>query len=195
MTMKLTTFNRLVCAKGRQAPERIVLFSEGEITFDDLDPVVVDELAFKLIKAEFDRRGNDMVIDYEHQTLEGVQAPAAGWIKDLEYKKGVGVIARVEWTAKAAQYLQDREYRYFSPVFYHRKNDNRVCRLDNVALTNAPRTNNIPPIVAKSTLNNEEQDTTMDLLNKLIELLGLEADAAEADVLAAISALAGRSCL
>ncbi|WP_261949169.1 phage protease [Paenibacillus melissococcoides] len=34
------------------------------------------------MKETFHRRALDIVIDYEHQTLEDVQAPAGGWIKE-----------------------------------------------------------------------------------------------------------------
>ena len=37
---------------------------------------IVDEESFKRIKNTFKERGIDIVIDYEHQTLEDVQAPA-----------------------------------------------------------------------------------------------------------------------
>lgn len=187
--MQLKTDTRLICAKDAVVPDWIQLFSEGQTTYDDLDPVLVDEKAFELIEAEFERRGNDMVVDYEHQTLDGKVAPAAGWIKELKYERDKGIMARVEWTQKAREYISAREYRYFSPVFYARKSDGRVCKINNVALTNAPRTNNLRPIVAKTL--NEEQIKNMDI-TKVIELLGLAADATEADVLAKISELAAK---
>ena len=42
-----------------------------------------DEESFRLIKERFENRKLDLVIDYEHQTLKDVQAPASGLIKDL----------------------------------------------------------------------------------------------------------------
>ena len=41
------------------------------------------ESADRVIR-EFHSRARDLVIDYEHQTLTGGKAPAAGWIGDLE---------------------------------------------------------------------------------------------------------------
>lgn len=40
----------------------------------------VDEESFELIRKQFKDRKLDLVIDYEHQTLSDVQAPAGGWI-------------------------------------------------------------------------------------------------------------------
>ena len=75
----------------------------------------VDDESFELIRKQFKDRKLDLVIDYEHQTLSDVQAPAGGWIKDL-YKGEDAIIAKVEWTPKAAEYLKNKEYRYLSPV-------------------------------------------------------------------------------
>lgn len=66
----------------------------------------------------------DLVIDYEHQTdlasKNGQIAPAAGWIKSMEVRDD-GIWGKVEWTAKAAAYLNAKEYRYLSPTFIHTK--------------------------------------------------------------------------
>ena len=48
-----------------------VVSSKGE--FD------VDAESLAAINANIAKRGVDVVIDYEHQTLKGTQAPAAGW--------------------------------------------------------------------------------------------------------------------
>ena len=69
----------------------------------------VDDESFELIRKQFKDRKLDLVIDYEHQTLSDVQAPAGGWIKDL-YKGEDAIIAKVEWTPKAAEYLKNKEY-------------------------------------------------------------------------------------
>ena len=74
------------------------------------------ESADRVIR-EFHSRARDLVIDYEHQTLTGGKAPAAGWIGDLE-KTEKGLVAIVNyWSDAAADLLQKREYRYFSPTF------------------------------------------------------------------------------
>jgi len=91
-----------------------------------------------------------MVVDYEHQTLKAVQAPAAGWIKRLYNRGSDGLWAAVEWTQRARAYLASREYRYFSPFFLARKADGHIINLINVALTNMPKMNHIRPIVAKA---------------------------------------------
>jgi len=93
-----------------------------------------------------------MVIDYEHQTMHDVQAPAAGWIKRMIDRGTDGLWVTVEWTARAMEYLKNREYRYFSPVFWFEEGTRRVFRIQNVALTNDPLINSLKPIMAKMSL-------------------------------------------
>ena len=107
---------------------------------------IVDDECFKLMKAHMQRRAIDIVIDYEHQTLEGIQAPASGWIKELSLKED-GIYAKVEWTAKAKAFLANKEYRYLSPVILVRESDKRAVILHSVALTNTPAILGMKPIV------------------------------------------------
>lgn len=131
----------------------------------------------------------DLVIDYEHQTLfadkNGAPAPAAGWIKQLINKGKDGLWGKVEWTKRAEKAVADREYRYLSPVFTHDKQGN-VIALTCAGLTNYP--NLELQAFNKSNLNNEE-DKQVDLLAKLIQLLGLAETASEQDVIDAVTQL------
>jgi len=138
----------------KDIPNEFQLLPYGRIDIEGEPPAYVDEESIASVIANFARRGNDMVIDYEHQTLKDVQAPAAGWIKRLVDKGREGIWAVVEWTERAKEYLKNREYRYFSPVFWVAKEGRRVVRIENVALTNLPKINQLRPIVAK--LNREE---------------------------------------
>lgn len=167
------------------APEWVILFRAGQNELEGHGPYLVDEESFRLVSAEFARRGNDLVFDYEHQTLNGVQAPAAGWIKELSWDQAKGILARVEWTEKGAAYVASREYRYFSPVFYVRKSDNRLIGLHSAALTNDPRHNHLEPILAKL----QPMEGSMDFLKKLAAKLGLPETATEDEVMAAVAKL------
>jgi phage I-like protein len=135
------------------APGEFQLLPDGEIDIEGDLPAHLDPASAEKIISEFDRRQNDMVIDYEHQTLKGSEAPAAGWIKKLVYKGKDGLWAIVDWTERAREYLQKKEYRFFSPVMLIEKNGRRVIDILNVALTNFPKINNLRPIIAK--LNEE----------------------------------------
>lgn len=179
-----------ISAKDGKVPEWPLLFADGWNELEGGERFLVDREAFELFAKYVERRGNEIVFDYEHQSLKDVKAPAAGWIKEYRYEDGVGILARIEWTEEAASYIVNKEYRYFSPVFYIRKSDKRLVGIHSVALTNTPKINNLPPLLAK--LGDDfpgKEDNGMDFLKKLIAKLGLADDASEDDVLAAIATL------
>ena len=146
----------------------------------------VDGESFSAMKAQIAQRGVDLVVDYEHQTLTGEQAPAAGWVKELFLDDGQ-IKARVEWTDKAKAYLENREYRYLSPVITVRKADNKAMGLHSIALTNTPAIEHMEAIV--NSLNFEGGQNTMnEFMKKLAALLGLGEDATEEQVAEALKA-------
>jgi phage I-like protein len=66
---------------------------------------LLDEEALKLVVNTFDSQVNDLVVDYEHQTLSGKEAPAAGWIKKLMNRGRQGLWGLVDWTDRASPSL------------------------------------------------------------------------------------------
>ena len=158
-----------------------VVSSKGE--FD------VDEGSFQAMKAQIAQRGVDLVVDYEHQTLKGVEAPAAGWVKELKLEGG-NIMAVVEWTPRGAEYLRYKEYRYLSPVVNVRKTDNKAVGLHSLALTNTPAIEHMTPIVNSD--NFEGGAENMDM-QKLAALLGLGPDATEEQIAEAVQAMAAEN--
>lgn len=115
---------------------------------------LVDEISINEILKNFNGQQNDVVIDYEHQTLKDVIAPAGGWLKRLENRNSGGLWGYVEWTSRALNHIKAREYRYISPTIYIRPSDNQAIRLHSVALTNSPAIDGMQPLAAKLSLNN-----------------------------------------
>ena len=142
-------------------PECIMVLPLGHIT-SVKGNFLVDEKSFSMMKEYMDCRGIDIVIDYEHQTLKNIQAPAGGWIRKLILKND-GVYAEVEWTERAKSYLRNREYRYLSPVVQIRKSDRRVSRIHSVALTNAPAINGMKPIINSAAVHDGRLDESKRL--------------------------------
>lgn len=175
-------------------PGTFQIFAAGQVEIEGEGPVIVDDGAMNRVIERFRARGLDMVIDYEHQTEEGNPAPAAGWIKALENRGPDGLWATVEWTQKAGEYLANREYRYFSPVFLVSKSDRRLMELLRVALTNAPKLNRIRPIVARLDPAPPQASTSIPteesmFLETIAKQLGLPEGAREQDVSAAVARL------
>jgi len=187
---KQTTFKEIVARElnGPGAHDEIVIFAAGEIELEGSGSAIMDAEAAAEIIARIERRGVDIVIDYEHATLTGEPAPAAGWIAfdGLRWDPERGLIAKVRWTAKAKRYLESSQYRYHSPVFSVDDETSRISSLHSVALTNSPLTNNIMPIAAKQ---HKQEKMKMDFMEQIIAALGLESDADEKAILDAIAAL------
>ena len=193
----------LILKQIEGAPGEFQVLPFGKVEIEGEEDAFVDDEAMDSIIAEFERRGNDMVIDYEHQTLTGKEAPAAGWLKKLVKKGQKGLWAVVEWTEKARQYLANKEYRYFSPVFWMRKADRKIVSIDNIALTNFPKINSLHPVTAKmnSDFNNLKNDPAHGergqkegmMLEKLKKLFGLAEDADEAKVVETVEAVVAKN--
>ena len=168
----------------KDAPEVIKLLPLGHVRSEKGD-FEVDQESFDLMRRRFLERGLDLVIDYEHQTLKDVQAPAAGWVKELILQEDA-IAAKVEWTPRAKEYLKNREYRYLSPVVLVRRSDNKAVVMHSGALTNTPAIDHMFAVVNKGSDGEKEGGTGMEtLLKKLAALLGLPEEASEEDVLKA----------
>lgn len=91
-------------------------------------------------------RGQDLNIDYDHQTGE-----AAGWVRAAEDRAQDGLWLSVEWTPTARSQLQEKKYRYFSPEYQDEwEHPATKAKLSDVlfggALTNRPFLKGIMPI-------------------------------------------------
>lgn len=163
------------------APGEIKILPLGVVHSQKGDFLVDDESA-ELIIEQFKDRKLDLVIDYEHQTLKDVQAPAGGWVKDI-YKGEDALIAKVEWTKKAEEYLKNKEYKYLSPVVFTRKKDKRAVCIQSIALTNTPAIDGMFALVNSMDMNIDDlkEEKSMDL-KEVITLLGLPETATEEDV-------------
>ena len=189
----MTRFSRIIADIGANgsAPEWFLLFRAGWIEIEGEGQALVDEEAFRRVRAAFDRRGNDLVVDYEHASLGDGPAPASGWLVDLRWAPGRGIEARVNWTETASGYIARAEYRYFSPVFLVSRNDRRVSGLHSVALTNTPKTNHLHPIAAKLAALDPEE--SMNVLEQIKAKLGLPEAADDSAVLAAFDAVKAKA--
>lgn len=72
----------------------------------------------------------------ESAAIVGGEAPARGWIDKMEMRQD-GIWAHVDWTKAGRAIMEDKSYRFVSPVFNHTK-DGVVTDIKSVALTNNP---------------------------------------------------------
>lgn len=147
----------------------------------------------------FKARKNQLVIDYEHQTLNkeenGQPAPAAAWFKSLEWRDGEGLFATVELTARAKAAIQGKEYRYFSPVFTFDQRTGDVVEVLMGALTNAPAIDGMEPLALRAaatfglTGHHTKEPAVAKLLTAVCMALSLPATTTEDQAVTAIEAL------
>lgn len=141
------TLTQELGVKGMEVPSEVQVLPAGEVSPRGKTAFKVDEQSRKMIMDAFAGNKTDLVIDYEHQSLSGSEAPAAGWIKGITDRGADGLWAKVQWTERAKEYLQNREYRYLSPVVLIRKKDGRAVELLGAALTNLPAIDGMKPVV------------------------------------------------
>lgn len=156
---------------------------------------LMDSVAFVALQANTPHKAGDLVIDYEHQTLNkeknGQPAPAAGWfnIDDVQYRQGKGLFIKPRFTENAIAYLTAKEYKYFSLVFGYDTSTGRPQFIHSAALTNRPGVDGMLPLASlaalaalNTSLNPYEPIQSTDteelhvnpLLRKILAALGVE---------------------
>ena len=166
------------------APEWVHLLPAGEVrTRDGRGPYTYD--AAEVIAASM-AEAQGLVIDQDHATdlaaPEGREAPARGWIEEMQARAD-GIWARVAWTASGAALLADRAYRGLSPVIAYDEATKRIRAILRASLVNTP---NLRGLTA---LHAEDQSTVDKIVAKLKETLGLAADAEEEAIWRSLSAV------
>jgi phage I-like protein len=163
---------------------------------------VMDAAAAARVIASAALRKTPFVIDYEHQTLasekNGLPAPAAGWFSKLEWREpgsdsSGGLYATgVEWTAKAKAHIDAGEYKFISPVLSYDKTTGAVLQMEMAALTNNPALDGMNAVAALAHeffTRSQEPNPKDQSMKAIAVLLGLAADASEADITVALTAL------
>lgn len=170
-----------------KAPEWVELIPPGpQVTGRDGRQWLFDEQAGMLVQSSFTGRSIDLPIDWEHATqhraTKGEDAPAAGWIKQLEIRGGA-LWGFVDWTPRASAQVINREYRFLSPVFDFDPDTTRIARLVSAGLTNKPN-------FLLTALNQETpENTPVKLSPALLTALGLPETATEEQAIAATTQL------
>lgn len=197
---------RALQLNGKEAPTEFPLLMPGtwkgyrnakgeqqmiNVTASDLQAAYEFHQARKLRNPQ-----RDLVLDYEHQTLTGDEAPAAAWF-DLAIRDGVLFATNVRWVDRAKKMVESGEYRYVSPVFKHNALDKETGQkvrmaVFNAALTNEPFLDDLPPLIMKDCdiqlfqFTNQKESTMNPLVQFMLQFLALAAGTTE-DVVAAKS--------
>lgn len=133
-----------------KVPEHVQLFRAGTFYHPSYGAFKIEskDLAEMVKNFKAGIRGVDLAIDYKHDNDD----IAAGWIKDLELRNnGTELWALVDWTPKGSQVVGQKEFRYLSPEFTYKYQDNESLNnygptLLGAGLTNRPTIKNMEPV-------------------------------------------------
>ena len=142
-----------------------------------------------------------LLVDFDHFSLDGEKrSEAAGWILGLENREN-GLWAQIRWSDLGEEAVKGGRYRFLSPVWARSDcvdlGDGRVrpVRILNAAVTNDPNLKGLVPlsnsgqrgVVDFQTLyggvTDQENKNMKAVIEKLVNHLGLAADAPEAVIL------------
>ena len=155
-----------------------------------------------------------LVIDYEHQTLSGGEAPAAAWISGLDIRDQGLFGTGIEWTNNGRKRVEEKEYKYYSPwwfdaevakqmpvpppPFYDHKTGKPVeFVFKGAGLTNNPFIDEIPHLTSRdgsqhlylfsSQISQQEDSMDPQLLALLIGFFSLAATAKPDELVAKVN--------
>lgn len=160
-----------VAFKGTVAPDWLHLLPIGEIkSRDGRGPYHLRDAA-KVVAASLVQAKGKLVLDENHATdliaPKGGEAPARGWIVDLQARAD-GIWGRVKWTDAAISRGIWTEYRGVSPVILHQK-DGTIDAVLRASLVNQPN------LVGLTSLHMTSGRIAMDEIDKAIaEHLGID---------------------
>ena len=158
--------------------ENVHLVPIGDFKGSDKDGNPIDE---HITKESLDQiaeklnSGDDVLCDIDHQSCKpGVErdSKAAGWFHKFVVDPVKGLFASLKLTKKGREIVENREYRYTSPVFTLDENGN-PNDIHSVALTNVPAfKGHISPILNSEPNSNEKESIKMEITKEeLIDLI------------------------
>lgn len=164
-------------------PKEIELIPSEEI-FTGFDGRVFKAIDKHSIIEKTNSKLKYVVIDENHRidytAGTGQSTEAMGWMHDFFVKEDNSVWALVEWTLSGAARIENKEYKYISPVY-------EVDKLGNIiSILRAAITNN--PNLRLTALNNNSNNNKGESMSKEINnALGISENAENSEILTAIN--------
>ena len=158
--------------------ENVHLVPIGDFKGSDKDGNPIDEHITKESLEQIAEKlnsGDEVLCDIDHQSCKpGVErdSKAAGWFHKFVVDPVKGLFASLKLTKKGREIVENREYRYTSPVFTLDENGN-PNDIHSVALTNVPAfKGHISPILNSEPNSNEKESIKMEITKEeLIDLI------------------------
>ena len=174
-----------------------------------VDPAACMAMVNRFAQEKAARPAVELLVDYDHFSEDTDKtSEAAGWIQALE-NRADGLYARIQWTDQGESAVRGRRYRFLSPVWNRSECESasagrvRPLRLDRAAVTNDPNIKGMAPLFNRtapgaaapaepgpkqSPGDTGRKESTMDFKAELLAMLGLNADATDEQISAAVAA-------
>lgn len=168
-----------------KAPEIIKLAPRGKTATRDGRAF---DFTPETLVSRFDADKIDLAVDLEHSLsafLGDKSKGAIGWISKLEARAD-GLYGHVEWLDAGLAALKARTHRYLSPTFRHDQYG-AATWLHSVALVASPALANMPALAHADPHHHSENNPMTIKLAKLTAALGLNEEASEEAMLAALN--------
>ena len=148
--------------------ESVVQIAEiGKVVGSDIDgnPVEqeLDEESLKKLADKLNASGREILVDRDHASSKpGLDrdTSAQGWASEFEVREGQGLFGKVKWSDIGKKLVENRVFRWLSPVFRIGK-DMKPVDMQAIALTNTPS-----QILLKPVLNQAAGAETVEEVEK-----------------------------
>ena len=133
----------------------------GRVVGSDVDgnPVEqeLDEESLRKLADSLNASGREVLVDRDHASSRpGLDrdTSAQGWASEFEVREGKGLFGRVKWSDVGRKLVENRVFRWLSPVFRIGK-DRKPVDMQAIALTNTPSQPLLKPVLNQAA--DEEQ--------------------------------------
>lgn len=133
------------------------------------------------MEQNFNNSSTDVLYDYDHASMWG-ESKAAGWSDAVEARDDGLYVRYPEFTGPGQELIDNKEYRYFSPVYSlsgkNKQGKEIGARLVSVAITNTPYFDQ----GEISAIKNRREEPKVNMTPEFLEWLGVAEDASTEEI-------------
>lgn len=129
----------------------------------------LDEESLRRLADSLNASGKEILVDRDHaSSRKGLDrdTSAQGWASEFEVREGKGLFGRVKWSDVGRKLVENRVFRWLSPVFRIGK-DMKPVDMQAIALTNTPSQPLLKPVLNQAaneeTIENKEKAEGLEM--------------------------------
>jgi phage I-like protein len=172
--------------EGEEPPEWLRIVPTGAFPDHHDGAHEVTAADIEAMAASFEERETDLLVDFDHASVFDGDTRAAAWIGETDARED-GLYGRItEWTPAGRQAYENKDYRYISPVYVLERQTDSRSWVHSVALTNLPFFDQGEVDAINADPPSTDPDAPAMDRETLIDLLGLDDDATDEKIEAAL---------